>query len=129
LLIPFQNITQKTSFTKTSNNKYVLRIHLAPLFVPVHEQRHGFVGHTPKGGKGFHALEAGGRLQGHDAEQSENGVLPVFVEHPQQGAKDLKDGQGRHQLLLEQVGHLRLRNAHLHEGDNENGTKSKKLKP
>jgi hypothetical protein len=41
----------------------------------------------------------------------------------------LKDGQGRHQLLLEQVGHLRLRNAHLHEGDNENGTKSKKLKP
>jgi hypothetical protein len=41
-------------------------------------------------------------LENNDGEESPQRIRPVLVQKPQQGAKDLKDGQGREQLGLEQ---------------------------
>mmetsp|Transcript_27226 Transcript_27226/g.79347 ORF Transcript_27226/g.79347 Transcript_27226/m.79347 type:complete len:226 (+) Transcript_27226:687-1364(+) len=66
--------------------------------------------HTAQGAEGLESLEHGRGLKGHDGEEREDRVLPVLVQHPENRAKDLEDGDWRQQLLLEEFRDLGCRN-------------------
>mmetsp|Transcript_18395 Transcript_18395/g.64622 ORF Transcript_18395/g.64622 Transcript_18395/m.64622 type:complete len:1055 (+) Transcript_18395:1510-4674(+) len=76
---------------------------LFPFALPEHVDIVALRAHAAQLGHRLQSLESSRSFEAEDGQQREASVLPIRVKHPQRRAAKLENGQGCHELLLEQI--------------------------